>query len=231
MSKPKIIPYRILNSNPCEQPKLMVTNRKETKITIKPKIKSSISRLACNKGDKKSDCHPPSTANSQRPFTQASGGIRSSLTLAFKSDDYNTNSNIKQDSLQTSKSAENLIRLKGLIWDKKNGIHNISLNNSHDSLQQEVPTLNPVLISKIYNFRPFLMPFIEQMRPHREEIENLSRTTGGDFKVMWTIRETFGDRPNTREGSQLVVLKSKVYLFGGQSRIKHTDMRQLDVST
>ena len=209
----------------------MVTNRKETRIKIQPKAKSSLYSIS-NSGAKLDEANPGSrlqSSESIRPYTQASSRTKAISINTFSKDQ---DLNLQTDTPKTAKSSENISKLKSIIWDKKTVVlKDYTHNRSIESINVESPGLNPSILPKIYSLRPFLMPFIEEFKNRREEIETLGRHGTGEYKVSWSIRETFGDRPCTREGSQLVVVRNKVYIFGGQSRIKHTDIRQLDILT
>jgi Galactose oxidase, central domain len=213
MSKPKIIPYLLLNYEPKEEVKLLVTSRKELKIKVKskPKLKNSNS-VYLNPDNLK-----VRSSESQRPTTQA---FTLKKELGVLKEPLN-----RQNSIG-SMSAQNINRLKALNWGKKKVAINTSLNNSKINDPTVVTPIGP---NKIYTLNPFLTPLIEDIKNREgEEVDNLRKNLTKDIKVTWTVRETYGDRPNSREGSQLVQVKGLIYIFGGQSRIKHTDLRQFD---
>lgn len=48
--------------------------------------------------------------------------------------------------------------------------------------------------------------------------------------VYFSIQETFSTKPNSRENSQFVIINQKAYLCGGLGRVKHCDIKALDLS-
>jgi hypothetical protein len=224
MQKSKIIPFRILNNEHSSEAKLMVTHRKETRIMIKSK--SNRVKLPLTPG--RSEfllTQPGSFTDSSRPITEFSLRQKPDLWKSREFTEEQLN-NLKNNS---AKSADNLIRLKSLHWEKKPVIAEQSPNTiSRVSGPQEVIILSPAIIPKIYSLRPFLMPFLTDLKSTEAPVQ--IKTPSNDKRVYWTLKETWGDRPNGREGCQLVIVSGVVYIFGGQSRIKHSEVRSLDVN-
>ncbi|OMJ87642.1 hypothetical protein SteCoe_10567 [Stentor coeruleus] len=220
----KIIPYRIVNFTPKEDAKLMVTSRKESRITIKASVKSLVQ--SCVSPNRTDDCLLSfrNSIEMSRPLTQVSARKAASSILLTKE--------VKNEQLLAElkstigKSAVNLTRLKGLTWDTKTSLLDISPINSHISANPDA-TLSTSILPKVYAMRPLLIPFLGGGDKGEGEVQ-ATKGQSGDLRVTWSIKETYGDKPNGREGSQLVVIKNQMYIFGGQSRIKHTDLRVLD---
>ncbi|OMJ71840.1 hypothetical protein SteCoe_29850 [Stentor coeruleus] len=220
----KIIPYRIVNYTPKEDAKLMVTSRKETQITIKSSVKSIVQSCI---SPSKTDDFLMSFRNSietSRPLTQISS--RKTLSSGWLTKEVKNEQLLAELKNTIGKSAINLTRLKGLNWETKTLLPDPSPINSHVSVNPDA-TLSTSILPKINSMKPMAMSLFGLGDKGEGEVPG-GKGQSGDFKVTWSIKETYGDRPNSREGSQLVTIKNQIYIFGGQSRIKHTDLRVLD---
>lgn len=212
-----------MSSNHSEEAKLLVTNRKETRIRInhdKNRIKSVKSS-----GSLKTEKFLYTSTNfmsTSRPMTDFS---------IAKKPSFNTLSSIDlgQGKSQVIKTSDNLTRLQNLQWEIKPPVtENSPSAVSRLSVGPEITLMSPSILPKIYSLRPFLMPFITDQKHSELRIE--VKSPENERKVYWSVKDTWGDRPNGREGCQLVIIKNIVYIFGGQSRIKHTEVRSLDVN-
>lgn len=223
MQKSKIIPFRILNDEHSEEAKLMVTHRKETRIRIKSK--SSRIKFPLTPGHNEFLLTQSSGPLSSRPVTNISHHHKSDI---WKSREF-TEEQLQTIKNSSAKSSDNITRLKSLHWDTKPVPPEQPAGTiSRVSGAHEVTILSPAILPKIYSLRPFLMPFITDMKPLDAPMQ--AKTPSNEKRVYWTLKETWGDRPNGREGCQLVVVAGVVYIFGGQSRIKHSEVRALDVN-
>lgn len=114
MNKQKIIPYRLLDYDTTQDPKLMVTSRKEIKIKIKSKIKG---KTLINKTSAKPDDFlqsKPSTSEGKRSGTESSSRVKLS---DYPNSDLSSEqlfNILKSSSINSNKSTENLTRLKSL---------------------------------------------------------------------------------------------------------------------
>lgn len=223
MQKSKIIPFRILNSNHSEEAKLLVTNRKETRIRVSKKkntVKSATSVTSLRTEDYLFST--PNLTSSSRPATNFS--IKKKT--AEKKIQFEEPKPAKSPVIKTS---DNLIRLQNLQWEiKPPALETSPSAASKLSINPEYNLMSPSILPKIYSLRPFLMPFLTDSKHSELRIE--VKSPENEKKVYWSIKDTWGDRPNGREGCQLVSIRNIIYIFGGQSRIKHTEVRSLDTN-
>ena len=76
-----------------------------------------------------------------------------------------------------------------------------------------------------------LMPSEEEAEEHYSPREASVYMNSHLPKYYWSIRNVAGNRPESREGSALVLLSRQLYLFGGQSMTKRNDLRVLNPDT
>lgn len=76
-----------------------------------------------------------------------------------------------------------------------------------------------------------LMPSEEEAEEHYSPREVSIYMNNHLPKYYWSIRNVAGNRPESREGSALVLLSRQLYLFGGQSMTKRNDLRVLNPDT
>ncbi|CAG9311020.1 unnamed protein product [Blepharisma stoltei] len=216
-----VVPFRLVTYTPSIETQLLVTSRKEFRIRV-----------------------PTSPVHSARPHIEnssyssnLSGKISptNELLVDFKS-------NISdQGKVLSPTFDENINRLQGLHWMRS---LNSRLSLPSASSQKSV-SITKILQDQLRgdsvvpksNIHSLLLPQNTEKKAQNNN-KNVSKVSNESPKekkrkettlVHWSLKATMGSKPNSSEGSTLVVINRKIYIFG--ARLNRTDLNELDMIT
>ncbi|CAG9330106.1 unnamed protein product [Blepharisma stoltei] len=161
--------------------------------------------------------------------------------LSFENFVYKSPTNV----FENTSNQNNWIRMKQLSWKNSSLRHTQMVNSpislikirksssiiSKDSIKPSkkflVPFLTKFISTEISHIPYFNMNLAKKEEPNKES-PRLNQFSKPSIAIFDT-KCTGGSMPNSREGCQVAIVAEKMYLYAGESRILHPDVRELDL--